>query len=483
MKACAWRALADQSREKILNADSSRTKFILELWSYRFRALYKLRLPTIILREMIGLFQTIACTFSLSEILLDLSEDTLPNKAEWAKNPEVLSGTFRKKSVPDIIPFSILVLRARLPMLLRPNQQEPVLKTCDGLLELLEGSRRMVAYYQHFRNDSQKDLWVARVRELIGLLISSLSGHGFQTDSIIEQVRVPPRGPIRPFIPDRALSIELIRELVGQESDEQKLTKLIEEEIKLRIEMGDLEKTDELFEQLHHKSRNQATSFSPYKLPVHPLSLVRLIAAGQLDQATDLVRSGLSSSSVPVQNYFENQSDLSLINNFCIALLYSGKLNQGFPILRRLIEKFGSEKNEPHSRSVNNEEEGTSHNIEGQGNNNSDAKDNRSESKSNQSLEESLDSSSLTEENILHQSEMLNSLIFNYSTFIELNFGIDCDQIKQDFLNQLIRKFSKSNSSKGSTSSNDPVAPLDLHRFLDLISLNSFKFPASYFNS
>lgn len=247
--------------------------------------------------------------------------------------------------------------------------------------------------------------------------------------------------------------------------------------------MGDLEKTDELFEQLHHKSRNQATSFSPYKLPVHPLSLVRLIAAGQLDQATDLVRSGLSSSSVPVQNYFENQSDLSLINNFCIALLYSGKLNQGFPILRRLIEKFGSEKNEPHSRSVNNEEEGTSHNIEGQGNNNSDAKDNRSESKSNQSLEESLDSSSLTEENILHQSEMLNSLIFNYSTFIELNFGIDCDQIKQDFLNQLIRKFSKSNSSKGSTSSNDPVAPLDLHRFLDLISLNSFKFPASYFNS
>jgi hypothetical protein len=93
---------------------------------------------------MLGLFSTIGQTLPLTEILLDLSPETVASSALNTALPKP------KKALPDIVPFSILVLRARLPVLLAPHQHLPVIKTSDGLFELLEGCKRMIDYYNHF---------------------------------------------------------------------------------------------------------------------------------------------------------------------------------------------------------------------------------------------------------------------------------------------------------------------------------------------
>ena len=124
-----------------------RAHVCLQTWQYRFEALYQLRRPRIIAREMLGLFTTIAQTFPLSEILLNLSPDTQPGSSSQAD-----AGRPRK-ALPDIVPFDILLLRARLPVLLAPHQHQPLVKTSDALFELLEGCKRMTAYHDLYHQE------------------------------------------------------------------------------------------------------------------------------------------------------------------------------------------------------------------------------------------------------------------------------------------------------------------------------------------
>ncbi|KAH9470029.1 hypothetical protein Pst134EA_007293 [Puccinia striiformis f. sp. tritici] len=147
IESCSWRALAIQARQQIIGSDPSETTSILQGWSYRFQALYELRQPRLIVREMLGLLRTINHTIPLTEILIDLSPDSI------SPSNSTQTGTRKirvKKALPDIIPFDILILRARLPTLLSPHTHSQVIKTSDGLFELLEGCKRMIDYLDYY---------------------------------------------------------------------------------------------------------------------------------------------------------------------------------------------------------------------------------------------------------------------------------------------------------------------------------------------
>ncbi|POW11999.1 hypothetical protein PSTT_04819 [Puccinia striiformis] len=364
----------------------SETTSILQGWSYRFQALYELRQPRLIVREMLGLLRTINHTIPLTEILIDLSPDSI------SPSNSTQTGTRKirvKKALPDIIPFDILILRARLPTLLSPHTHSQVIKTSDGLFELLEGCKRMIDYLDYYEE---------RSRPSIGSM--NRAGGG------------------RITVPDRHLSISLVRKLSEQLKEEEGGDqKWKEMEIKIWLELGNLEQADQLLTTLD---------------PSHPF--------------------------------------ICLINNLSIAFLYSGNLSQGFPIMHDLITKL-TPVTSSSPRSSTEEEE-------------ADKRGKRpKENETNKIVEK------VSYEWIRNNGTM-NGLILNYVTWIELAFGTDSERIKRDFLIRLLLSYSS--SSPTSSPSNTGISNADvemhstefpLHRIADLINLNCFKFPASYFQS
>ncbi|KAH9460262.1 hypothetical protein Pst134EB_008444 [Puccinia striiformis f. sp. tritici] len=438
IESCSWRALAIQARQQIIGSDPSETTSILQGWSYRFQALYELRQPRLIVREMLGLLRTINHTIPLTEILIDLSPDSI------SPSNSTQTGTRKirvKKALPDIIPFDILILRARLPTLLSPHTHSQVIKTSDGLFELLEGCKRMIDYLDYYEESPEKTLekkkiWRKRIEEIVKQLVSLYSGHGFQTEGVPDPSigSMNRAGGGRITVPDRHLSISL---------------KWKEMEIKIWLELGNLEQADQLLTDLD---------------PSHPLHLVRKIIDGQFKEASTLF-TPIAQTSLDSQH---QTPDSSLINNLSIAFLYSGNLSQGFPIMHDLITKL-TPVTSSSPRSSTEEEE-------------ADKRGKRpKENETNKIVEK------VSYEWIRNNGTM-NGLILNYVTWIELAFGTDSERIKRDFLIRLLLSYSSSSSpsSPGTLNAGDvdlQSTDFPLHRIADLINLNCFKFPASYFQS
>ncbi|EFP80021.2 uncharacterized protein PGTG_05246 [Puccinia graminis f. sp. tritici CRL 75-36-700-3] len=425
-ESCSWRALAMLSRQQIIGLDPSHTGSILQAWSYRFLALYQLRQPRLIAREMLGLFSTIGQTLPLTEILLDLSPATVACSAQNTALPNP------KKALPDIIPFSILVLRARLPVLLAPHQHLPVIKTSDGLFELLEGCKRMIDYYDHYSQDSeekrsQKELWRMRIKEIMGLLASLFAGHGFQPDGISDGTR----GGGRVYVPDRLISLGLVQSLAKEDEGEVggEAQKWVEMETKLWLELGALDRADKLLEKLE---------------PTHPLSLVRAIFAGQF---VDVPARFLPLAQASLAN--EDPPDFNLLNNLAIALLYSGNLSQGFSIMQALMEKLTPIPGVP---AIDDDSEGA---------------------------KEAVHQRPQSRDQWLRANGPMNGMILNYATWIELASGSDSERIKRDFLIRLLQSYPSSSEA----TKNQSQIEFPIHRIADLVSLSCFKFPASYFQS
>ncbi|KAH9460244.1 hypothetical protein MJO28_004094 [Puccinia striiformis f. sp. tritici] len=456
IESCSWRALAIQARQQIIGSDPSETTSILQGWSYRFQALYELRQPRLIVREMLGLLRTINHTIPLTEILIDLSPDSI------SPSNSTQTGTRKirvKKALPDIIPFDILILRARLPTLLSPHTHSQVIKTSDGLFELLEGCKRMIDYLDYYEESPEKTLekkkiWRKRIEEIVKQLVSLYSGHGFQTEGVPDPSigSMNRAGGGRITVPDRHLSISLVRKLSEQLKEEEGGDqKWKEMEIKIWLELGNLEQADQLLTTLD---------------PSHPLHLVRQIIDGQFKEASTLF-TPIAQTSLDSQH---QTPDFSLINNLSIAFLYSGNLSQGFPIMHDLITKL-TPVTSSSPRSSTEEEE-------------ADKRGKRpKENETNKIVEK------VSYEWIRNNGTM-NGLILNYVTWIELAFGTDSERIKRDFLIRLLLSYSS--SSPTSSPSNTGISNADvemhstefpLHRIADLINLNCFKFPASYFQS
>ncbi|PLW40694.1 hypothetical protein PCANC_14447 [Puccinia coronata f. sp. avenae] len=436
----SWRALAIQAQRHIVGSDPSHTGVILQTWQYRFEALYELRRPRIIAREMLGLFTTIAQTFPLNEILLNLSPDTqLPSslsKADAARRP--------RKALPDIVPFHILLLRARLPSLLHPHQHLPLVKTSDALFELLEGCKRMTAYHHLYHQDAvatpQKELWKERTKEVVGHLASLFSGHGFQPDGNVEAAGGGGGGGTRAggkaYVPDRQLSIDLVRSLAEEEEGGAGRGKWREMEAKLWLELGALQQADPLLTSLP---------------PNHPLHLVRALVEGQLDDAAARFLP-LATASLE-----QDPPNFSLVNNLAIALLYSGKLSQSFAIMQSLMAKMGPSIAGRAARELEEEEE------------------------------EEAGVSATTGTEWYRAAGPMNGLILNYATWIELTSGSDSERRKRDFLVQLLQSASSSSSSPQDQDQDQDQEQTrienPIHRIADMLALHSFKLPASYSQS
>jgi len=416
-ESCCWRALAIQARQQIVSSDPSHTATILQTWSYRLEALYQLRQPRIIVREMLALFTTIGQTFPLTEILLNLGPDTLSPLSTAKTTPAGRP----KKALPDIVPFDILLLRARLPVLLSPHHHPAVIKTADGLFELLEGCKRMTAYHDHDPEEvAQKELWRRRAIEIVGQLASLFCGHGFQPDGMTD-----PGATRQGYVPDRQLSLGLVRSLREEEGE-----RWVEMETKLWLELGALEQADQLLITLDS---------------THPLALVRAMVAGQLADASARFLP-LATASL-AQN--EKPPDFSLVNNLAIALLYSGKLSQGFPIMQDMMAKLG-----PTIAAC------------------------KSAEKQGIIGASSLSSSLEGQDKSRRFHAPINGLILNYATWIELASGSDSERIKRDFLIQLLRSASVLPQNQDQNHMDYPI-----HTIADLLALNCFKFPAAYLQS
>ncbi|KNZ56054.1 hypothetical protein VP01_2507g2 [Puccinia sorghi] len=402
-ESCCWRALAIQARQQIVSSDPSHTATILKTWSYRLEALYQLRQPRIIVREMLGLFTTIGQTFPLTEILLNLGPDTLSPLSTAKTTPAGRP----KKALPDIVPFDILLLRARLPVLLSPHHHSAVIKTADGLFELLEGCKRMAAYHDHNPEEvAQKELWKRRAIEIVGQLASLFCGHGFQPDGIVDS------GAAR------------------QGLTEEEGERWVEMETKLWLELGALEQADQLLITLES---------------THPLAIVRAMVAGQLADA--------SARFLPVATaslaQHEKPPDFSLVNNLAIALLYLGKLSQGFPIMQDMMAKLG-----PTLAACKPAE-------------------------NQRIIGASSSSSSEGQDKSRRFHAPVNGLILNYATWIELASGSDSERIKRDFLIQLLESASGLPQNQDQDQNQNSM-DYPIHTIADLLSLNCFKFPASY---
>ncbi|WAQ83006.1 hypothetical protein PtA15_3A372 [Puccinia triticina] len=428
VESCSWRALALLARHQIVGSDPSHTASILQAWSYRFLALYQLRQPRIIAREMLGLFSTIGQTLPLTDILLDLSPATLCSPSNLQKKAP-------KKALPDIIPFPILILRARLPILLAPHQHPAAIKTSDGLFELLEGCQRMHDYYDQYSRDyeekrAQKELWRKRMKEIVGLLAGLFSGHGSDSDGLLDPAGAGGmRGGGRVYIPDRLLSLGLVRSLVEECAQEEPREggqqRWVEMETQLWLELGALDKADRLLETLG---------------PAHPLGLVRAIVAGRPADAPPrflpLAQASLAREGPP---------DVGLINNLATALLYSGNLSEGFPIMQALMDKLTPIPDAPAGAD---DDEGAK--------------------------EASQEGAERRGDHWLQAQGSINGLILNYATWVELASGSDSEQIKRDFLVRLLQ-------SSSPTTQNQIEFPV--HRIADSVSLNCFKFSAASFQA
>ncbi|MBW0539440.1 hypothetical protein O181_079155 [Austropuccinia psidii MF-1] len=309
----SWRALANHAREEIIQSEPSNTKYILQLWSYRFESLYQLKLPILLSKEFNTFFHTISQTFSLNDFLLNSTHQI---------NSSSKNSSLQSKPIRDIIPFSILILRARLPILLKPYQHQSVMKTIDCLYELIEGCKRMVSFYSNPQQTSKLELWNSRIRHLTFLLASLFSGHGFAVDPIIDPINLKPAAHKRHFVPDRQLASDLLQKLEKNDNH----PRWIQEEIRLWIEAGDLARADKLLESLDKSSLSAAEIAS--------LKVLRLVAGGQWETAISTCQNALL-------NIDDNdQIKDSLTNNLVISLLYNGKLKQAVPTMSNLVSKF-----------------------------------------------------------------------------------------------------------------------------------------------
>lgn len=76
----------------------------------------------------------------------------------------------------------------------------------------------------------------------------------------------------------------------------------------------------------------------------------------------------------------------------------------------------------------------------------------------------------------------MNGMIHNYATWIELTSGSDSERRKRDFLVQLLQSASSASSSSVQDQLQTHIEN-PIHRIADMLTLHSFKLPASYSHS
>ncbi|KAG0140759.1 hypothetical protein CROQUDRAFT_99692 [Cronartium quercuum f. sp. fusiforme G11] len=267
MQTHSWSTIASKTRTQILDSDPTQTTHLLELWAIRLQSLTFLNLSTHLSSEIKNLIYTIKQTIKSN------------------------------KEIFNILPFSIMLLYARLPSILEPNSDFSIIESIEAISSLINISKQK---FHQSQKDEEKEIWKDRVHYLSKLIGILLAGQHYDLIKLQQQDSLH----LSPFAPE--LAIEVFKDL--KDYDRQLIT---------WIELGDLNQVE--------KSLLSSSKPSNFE------SLLN-VAKGNWENA-------IKSFNQTILEFEKVGNDLSnpiyLFNNLAIAYLYEGKLSKALEVIKK----------------------------------------------------------------------------------------------------------------------------------------------------